>query len=143
MAGQAESTTSTFRRWPSWLKRGGILPDGTLYCTSWGLNCASFPFDAVVRSGIRAPGPKSKFHDPELTALAQKINDVFREAGKNKKNAKRMLGLLLLDEGICLTWETPRPDLDKKSDEEIRALIRKGTDLEALSAKERQALFDL
>ena len=135
------STTSVFRRWPHWLRRGGITPEGNLYCPSWGLNCASFELDAFMAGGLQAPGPKSKFHDPELTELAGKINDVFREAARRKKG--RMLGLLLLDEGVCLTWETPRPDLDRKSDEEIRQLMRKGTDLEALTAKERQALFDL
>src|SRR5712692_1570827 len=114
MAGPAESTTSVFRRWPHWLRRGGITPDGNLYCPSWGLNCASFELDAFMAGGLPAAGPKSKFHDPELTELAGKINGVFREAARRKKG--RMLGILLLDEGACLTWETPRADLDRKSD---------------------------
>ena len=135
------STTSTFRRWPNWAKRGGLTPDNLLYCYSWGLNCASFPFGALAKGAVRAPGPKSKFHDPDLTELAQKINEVFRQAATKKGASRRTLALLLLDEGVCLTWETPRPDLDKKSDDEIRQVIRK--DLELLTAKERRELFDL
>jgi hypothetical protein len=135
------STSSVFRRWPNWLRRGGITPEGNLYCPSWGLNCASFGADAFLARGLLAPGPRSKFHDPELTELARKINDAFRELARKKKG--RMIGLLLLDEGVCLTWETPRPDLEGKSDEEIRQYMSKGTDLEALTARERQALFDL
>ena len=141
MAGREESATSSFRRWPNFFKRGGLTPDNVLVCYSWGLNCISIPFGAVTRRAVMAPGPKSKLHDPELTELAEKINEVFRQAAAKKGAAKRTLGLLLLDEGVCLTWETPRPELDKKTDEEVRQMVAK--DLELLSAKERKALFDI
>jgi hypothetical protein len=129
-------------RWPKFLKRGGILPDGSLYCYSWGLNCASFEFGGGLQV-FSAPGKRSKLHDPELTELAGKLNALLAGLARSKGRTKRMLRMVVLDEQLCLTLGDARPELDKASADDLRKFVRQGTDFDLMSPAEIQKALDL
>lgn len=90
-------------RWPKWLRRGILFPDGSLSCPKWGLNCVSVHLDPSI--SFVAPGPKSRFHDPILTELAQNLNEAIRRVAeyKHKSDGHAMLSILLLEEGFCFS----------------------------------------
>ena len=131
--------------WPKWLKRGAIK-DSKLYCWSWGLNCISIPLPEPKKNVFLAPGKKSKLYDPDLTELANSLNELFSNfIAKRKKKKNQVLGIMLLEEGLCLCWKHPIRDLDKKSNDEIRAFFKKKKmrDLDSLTAVERKKIFDI
>lgn len=130
-------------RLPRWLKRGGILPDGNLYCYSWGFNCASWEFGSPFSAAFRAPGAKSRHADPALTELAQDLNSLLAKFAKAQKAKHKQLRVLLLDDGPCLAFGDAIPGFDKMSEEEQMKVIRKGTDLELMTAAEVKKAFDL
>ena len=129
-------------RWPKWLKRGGILPDGSLYCYSAGLNCASFELGGGAQV-FSAPGKRSKHHDPELTELAGKLNALFAGLGKSKRGAKRLLRVMILDDQLCLTLGDYRPELENATPDEMKKWLRQGTDLDLLTTEEIHKALDL
>lgn len=133
----AAATPQFAVRWPRFLKRGGIKEDGLLYCYSWGLNCASWDLPFQIFS---APGRRSKLHDPELTALAEKMNALFAGLGKSKSRGKGLLRMVLLDDRLCLTLGDARPDI---TEGEMKDLVRQGTDLDLLDPDEIYKVLDV
>ena len=129
-------------RWPKFLKRGGILPDGNLYCYSWGLNCASFELGGGAQV-FSAPGKRSKLHDPELTELAGKLNALLADIAKAKGRGKRLLRMVVLDEQLCLTLGEERPELQKATVDDTRKFLRQGTDFDLLSPDEIKKALDV
>jgi hypothetical protein len=127
-------------RWPKFLKRGGILPDGNLYCYSWGLNCASFELGGQVFS---APGKRSKLHDPELTELAGQLNALLAGLAKSRGKTKGILRMVVLDDQLCLTVGDSRPDLEKATVDETRKFVGQGTDFDLLSTQEIKKALDV
>jgi hypothetical protein len=129
-------------RWPRFLKRGGILPDGTLYCYSWGLNCASFELGGGP-AVFSAPGKRSKLHDPELTELAAKLNALLAGLARSKGRGKRMLRMVVLDDQLCLTVGEERPELARASTDDLRKFVRQGTDFDLLTPQEIRKALDV
>lgn len=131
---------------PVSLRYGIVQPDGSVYCRSFGFNCVTIPVtkgpDRPKVLKFAAPGERSKMHDPGLDRLAEQLNTAI-EQGVEAKGDVVGLRVLLLDEGLCLTWDTGHPELEGKTPDEINQVIRQGIPIAHMTARERSEIFDI
>jgi len=127
---------------PFSLHWGVSTPTGVL-CTSFGFNCLTIPLTKKPEDfKFAAPGASSKLHDPALTELAERLNHSMQLAADSKGGVVG-LRVLILNEGLVLTWDTGNPELQGKSAEEFNEIIRKGIPVAHMTAKERKETFDI
>ena len=141
--GQFPGETGAF---PIHLRWGVVQPDGSMLCRTFGFNCLTVPVtkgsETLKVLKFAAPGEKSRIHDPELTRLAEELNTSIQQAVESKGDVIG-LRILLLDEGLCLTWDTGNPELKNKTADELNQIMRQGIPIAHMTAKERKENFDI